>query len=96
MYGGVTMKIKPIGERVLIKPKIEEEKTKGGIYIPDTAKESKKEGIIVEVGTGKDDKPLPLKKGDKILYGGYSSDEFEIDSEKYVILEFKDVLAKIE
>ena len=90
------MKIKPIGERVLIKPKIEEEKTKGGIYIPDTAKENKKEGVIVEVGTGKDDKPLPLKKGDKILYGGYSSDEFEIDGEKYVILEFKDVLAKIE
>ena len=92
----MTMKIKPIGERVLIKPKIEEEKTKGGIYIPDTAKENKKEGVIVEVGTGKDDKPLPLKKGDKILYGGYSSDEFEIDGEKYVILEFKDVLAKIE
>jgi len=90
------MKIKPIGERVLIKPKKEEEKTKGGIYIPDTAKENKKEGVIVEVGTGKDDKPLPLKKGDKILYGGYSSDEFEIDGEKYVILEFKDVLAKIE
>lgn len=90
------MKIKPIGERVLITPKVEEEKTKGGIYIPDTAKENKKEGIIVEVGIGKDDKPLPLKKGDKILYGGYSSDEFEIDGEKYVILEFKDVLAKIE
>jgi len=90
------MKIKPIGERVLIKPKIEEEKTKGGIYIPDTAKENKKEGVVLEVGTGKDDKPLPLKKGDKILYGGYSSDEFEIDGEKYVILEFKDVLAKIE
>lgn len=90
------MKIKPIGERVLIKPKIEEEKTKGGIYIPDTAKENKKEGVVIEVGTGKDDKPLPLKKGDKILYGGYSSDEFEIDGEKYVILEFKDVLAKIE
>lgn len=90
------MKIKPIGERVLIKPKIEEDKTKGGIYIPDTAKESKKEGEVIEVGTAKDNKPLPLKKGDKILYGGYSSDEFEIDGEKYVILEFKDVLAKIE
>jgi len=90
------MKIKPIGERVLIKPQKEEEKTKGGIYIPDTAKESKKEGIVIEVGIGKEDKPLPLKKGDKILYGGYSSDEFEIDGEKYVILEFKDVLAKIE
>lgn len=89
------MNITPIGERVLIKPLEEAEKTKGGIFIPESAKESKKEGEVVAVGMSKDDKGLPLKKGDKILYGGYSSDEFEIDGEKFIILEFKDVLAKI-
>lgn len=89
------MNITPIGERVLIKPLEEAEKTKGGIFIPESAKESKKEGEVVAVGTSKDDKGLPLKKGDKILYGGYSSDEFEIDGEKFIILEFKDVLARI-
>ncbi|MFP4403833.1 MAG: co-chaperone GroES [Candidatus Woesearchaeota archaeon] len=90
------MAIKPLGERVLIKPKKVEEKTKGGIYIPDSAKEDKKEGIVVDVGTTKDGKDIPLKKDDVILYGGYSSDEFEIDGEKYIILEYKDVLAKLE
>jgi chaperonin GroES len=89
------MNIKPIGERVLIQPTQDEEKTKGGIYIPETAKEGKKEGIIIAVGT-KDGKELPLKKGDKILYGGYSNDEFEFNGEKFIILEYKDVLAKLE
>jgi chaperonin GroES len=90
------MKWKPIGERVLIKPKKEEEKTKGGIYIPDTAKESKKEGEVFAVGTFKEGKELPLVKGDYVLYGGYSSDDVEIDGEKYVMIEFKDVLAKLQ
>lgn len=89
------MKIMPIGERVLIKPSKTDERTKGGIYIPDTAKEEKKEGVVVEAGKFKDGKELPVKKGDKILYGGYSSDEFEFDGEKYVIIEFKDVLARL-
>ncbi len=88
--------IKPIGERVLIKPFEGEEKTKGGIYIPDSAKETRKEGEVVAVGTTKDGKELPLKKGDRIIYGGYSSDEFEFEGEKFIILDFKDVLAKIE
>ena len=90
------MKIKPIGERVLIKPPKKEEKTKGGIYLPESAKDDRKEGEVIEVGSYKDGKELPLKKGDRILYGGYSSDEFEIDGEKYIIIDFKDVLAKIE
>jgi chaperonin GroES len=94
--GGVNMAIKPLGERVLIKPIKNEEKTKGGIYIPDSAKEEKKEGIVVDVGCLKDGKEIPLKKGDKILYGGYSSDEFEIENQKYIILEYKDILAKLE
>ena len=89
------MNIHPIGERVLIKPAVEEEKTKGGIYIPESAKEGKKQGVVEAVGTTKEGKELPLKKGDLILYGGYSSDEFEIEGQKYIILEYKDVLAKL-
>ncbi len=89
------MNIKPIGERVLIKPK-GEEKTKGGIYIPESAKEGKKEGIVVAVGQRKDGTDLPLKHGDFVLYGGYSSDEFELEGQKYIMVEFKDVLAKLE
>jgi chaperonin GroES len=89
------MKIKPIGKRVLIKPVKEEERTKSGIYIPESAKEKKKQGIVVEVGTV-EDKEFPIQKGDVILYSGYSSEELEFDGEKYLILESKDVIAKIE
>jgi len=89
------MKIKPIGKRILIKTVKEEEKTKGGIYIPDSAKEKKKQGIVVEVGTV-EEKEFPVKKGDVVLYTGYSSEELEVDGEKYLIIESKDVIAKIE
>jgi chaperonin GroES len=89
------MEIRPLGERVLIRPKEAETRTKGGIYIPDSAKEEKKEGVVVAVGSYKDGKDLPLKKGDKIIYGGYSADEFEVDGEKHVFVEFKDILAKV-
>ncbi|MBS3139045.1 co-chaperone GroES [Candidatus Woesearchaeota archaeon] len=90
------MNLKPLGERVLVKLAKKEEKTKGGLYIPDTAKEEKKEGEVVAVGQFKDGKELPLKKGDRVLYGGYSSEDFEKDGEKYVFVEFKDILAKFE
>lgn len=88
------MKITPIGERVLVKPVKAEEKTASGIYIPEEAREGKKEAIIEEIGVLKDN--FLLKKGDKILYGGYSSDEFEINGEKFLIIEIKDILARIE
>ena len=90
------MNIKPLGERVLIKQTKKEERTKGGIYIPDSAKEERKEGEVIAVGTFKDGKELPLKKGDKVIYGGYSSEEIEIEKEKHVFVEFKDILAKFE
>ncbi len=90
------MDIKPLGERVLIKQSKKEEKTKGGLYIPESAKEEKKEGEVIAAGNYKDGKDLPLKKGDKIIYGGYSSDEIEIDGKKYLFIDFKEVLAKIE
>ena len=89
------MKIKPLGERVLIKPIKAQEKTDSGIYIPEEAREDKKQAIVEEVGLMKDNF-LQLKKGDKILYGGYSSDEFEINGEKHLIIEVKDVLARLE
>jgi chaperonin GroES len=92
---GINMKIKPIGKRVLIKTVKEEERTKGGIYIPESAKEKKKQGIVIEVGTI-DEKEFPIKKGDIILYAGYSSEELELEGEKYLIIESKDVIAKIE
>ena len=90
------MSIKPIGERVLLKAVKQEEKTKGGIYIPDSAKEEKKEGIVVALGQRDNGQPLPLSVGDFVLYGGYSADEFEVEGEKVKIVGFKDVVAVIE
>ena len=90
------MNILPMGERVLIKQQEKEEKTEGGIYIPDSAKEERKEGEVVAVGQYKDGKDLPLKKGDKVLYGGYNSDNIEMNGEQYIFIDFKDILARIE
>jgi chaperonin GroES len=89
------MRVKPIGERVVVRQTEHEEKTKSGIYLPKSVEE-KKQGIVVEVGAFKDGKPLPLLKGDRILYGGYSSEEVEVDKEKFLIIDFKDVIAKLE
>ena len=90
------MEIIPIGERVLIQPITKEEVTKSGIYIPESAQETRKEGTVVAVGTRDDGSALPLKPGDRVLYGGYSSDKFKIDSETYVFVPFKDILATVE
>ena len=90
------MNIKPIGERVLIKPMKEEEKTAGGIYIPETAKEKKKQGVVVEVGTTSDDNELPVQKGDLILYTGYNTEELEMNGEKFLIIDISDIIAKLE
>ena len=87
------MKIQPLGERVLVKPVKAEERTKAGIYIPEEARENKKEAIVEEIGSLKE---ATLKKGDRIMYGGDSSDEFEVDGEKFLIIEYKDVIARIE
>ena len=86
------MKLIPIGERVVIKSIQSDGKTKSGIYLPKS--EDKKQGIIVELGAFKEN--ISLKVGDKILYGGYSSEEFEVEGEKYLIIELKDILAKFE
>lgn len=89
------MIIKPIGERVLLKHQKKEEVTKGGIYIPESAQQDKKEGIVIAVGTFEDGKELPLKKGERVIYGGYQADEIEVDEEKYTFVDFKDILATI-
>jgi chaperonin GroES len=88
------MRIFPIGERVVLKQVEKEERTKSGIYLPKS--DDKKEGVVVEVGTLKDGSLIPLKKGDKIIYGGYSSEDYEVNGEKLLIVDFKDILARIE
>lgn len=90
------MIIRPIGERVLIKSVKKAEVTESGIYIPDSAQEEKKEGIIVAVGAYEDGKELPLKAGQRVIYGGYKSDEIDIDGELHIFIDFKDVLAVVE
>ena len=95
------MKIKPLQDRVIIKRLEEEETTKGGIIIPDTAKEKPAEGIIVAVGNGKiseDGKrqSLDVKEGDKILFGKYAGTEIKIDGEEHLIMREDDIIAIIE
>lgn len=89
-------KIQPIGERVLIKQERSEEKTITGIYLPDSAQEKRKEGTVIAIGTFEDGRPLPVAAGDHIIYGGYSAEEIEIDGEKHLFVEWKDILAKVE
>ncbi len=89
------MEITPLGERVLIKQvKVSEERTKSGLYLPKS-KDEKKEGEVMAIGSLPDNKPFPLKKGDHVIYGGYSSEEIEINGEKHLIVELKDIVAKI-
>lgn len=92
------MKIRPIHDRVLIKRVKEETKTKGGIYIPDTAQEKPIEGEVVAVGRGKilEDgtvRALEVKKGDRVLFGKYSGTEIKIDGEEHLMMREEDILA---
>ncbi|MFA4871674.1 MAG: co-chaperone GroES [Patescibacteria group bacterium] len=91
------MSIKPIGDRVLVKPAKEQEITKSGIVLPDTVdKEKKAEGEILDIGNGEKVAKLGLKVGQKILFGKYSGEEFKINEEEYKILNYEDILAVIE
>jgi len=95
------MKVKPLGDRVLIKRIEPEEVVKGGIIIPDTAKEKPQQGEVVEVGPGKRDEkgnriPIDVKPGQKVLFSKYAGTEIEIDGEKYLIMSQDDILAIIE
>jgi chaperonin GroES len=95
------MKIRPLQDRLIVKRVAEEEKTKGGIIIPDTAKEKPLEGKVIAVGNGKvleDGKvrPLDIKAGDRILFGKYAGTEVKIEGEDHLILREEDVLGVIE
>ena len=95
------MKIRPLQDRLVVKRLAEEEKTKGGIIIPDTAKEKPIEGEVIAVGSGKvleDGKvrALDVKKGDRILFGKYAGTEVKIDGEEHLILREDDILGVIE
>jgi chaperonin GroES len=95
------MKIRPLQDRLVVKRLAEEEKTKGGIIIPDTAKEKPIEGEVIAVGNGKvaDDgkqRPLDVKKGDRVLFGKYSGTEIKIDGVEHLILREDEVLGIIE
>jgi chaperonin GroES len=95
------MKVRPLHDRILIKRVEEEEKTAGGLYIPDTAKEKPQQGLVVAVGAGKvlDDgkvRKLEVKAGDKILFSKYSGNDIKIDGTEHLILREEDVLAVLE
>jgi chaperonin GroES len=93
------MKVHPLADRVAIRPLEETETMRGGLYIPDTAKEKPQQGEIVAVGPGRYEKgervPLELKVGDRVLYGKYSGTEVKIDDEDVLIIKESDVLAKL-
>ena len=87
------MKFRPLHDRVLIKVLDSEEKTSGGIIIPDTAKEKPQKGNVVAVGPGTKDNPVTLKVGDTVLYGKYSGTELKFENNDYLIMRESDILA---
>jgi chaperonin GroES len=95
------MKLKPLNDRVLVLREDEEQKSAGGIIIPDTAKEKPQRGKVIEVGSGKVDKdgkriPLEVKKGDRILFGKYAGTEIKIDNVEHVFMREDDILSILE
>jgi len=93
-------KMRPIGDRVVVKPAAKEEVTKSGIVIPDTAKEKPHEGTVIAVGGGRlldngDRAPIDLREGDRVLFAKYGGTEFKLDGEEYLVLKENDVLAVI-
>ncbi len=97
----VFMKVRPLHDRLIVQGSEEEEKTKGGIIIPDTAKEKPIEGKVIAVGAGRIKKdgtkmPLEVKKGNRVLYAKYAGTEVKIDGEEYLIMREDDILAIIE
>ena len=89
------MSIKPLADRVLVKPAAAEEKSVGGIIIPDTAKEKPLKGEVIAVGNGTKDEDMIVKPKDQVLYGKYAGTEIELDGEVYLIMRQSDILAII-
>lgn len=93
-------KLRPLGDRVIVKPTEKEDMTSGGIYVPETAKEKPQEGEVIAVGPGQiqDDgnrSPMDVAAGDRVIYAKYAGTEFKIEDEKLLILSEKDILAKL-
>ena len=89
------LKVTPLHDRVIVKPAAAEEKTAGGIIIPDTAKEKPQRGTVMAAGTGKKDEPMTVKIGDTVLYGKYSGTEISIEGDDLLIMRESDILAII-
>jgi chaperonin GroES len=85
--------ITPLHDRVIVKPAAAEEKTAGGIIIPDTAKEKPQRGTVIAAGTGKKDEPVTVKAGDVVLYGKYAGTEISLNGEEVLIMRESDILA---
>lgn len=91
----MSVNIKPLADRVLVKPAEAEETTKSGIIIPDSAKEKPQRGTVLAVGNGKPDEPLTVKEGDTVLYGKYAGTEINIDGDDLLIMRESDIFAII-
>jgi chaperonin GroES len=91
----MNVNIKPLADRVLVAPAEAEQKTAGGIIIPDTAKEKPQKGTVVAVGPGKKDEPMTVKVGDAVLYGKYAGTELTLEGENYLIMKESDIVAII-
>jgi chaperonin GroES len=96
----VMAKIRPVGDRVVVKPAAKEEVTKSGIVIPDTAKEKPQEGTVIAVGAGRlldngERAALDIREGDRVLYAKYGGTEFKLEGEEYLVLKENDILAII-
>ena len=91
----MSVNVKPLHDRVIVKPAEKAEKTAGGIIIPDTAQEKPQQGEVVAVGNGKVDEPLTVKVGDTILFAKYSGTEIEIEGEKLLLMKESDIFAII-
>lgn len=100
LKGGMKMKLRPLEDRVVVKPIEAEEKTKSGIVLPDTAKEKPQQGEVIAVGPGRFEDgnrvPMEVKVGDRVIYSKYGGTEVKIDGEEYIILSSRDILAVVE
>jgi chaperonin GroES len=90
---GKKLSVTPLSDRVIVKPAPAEEKTAGGIIIPDTAKEKPQRGTVVAAGPGKKDEPVTVKVGDTVLYGKYAGTEIQIEGDDFLIMRESDILA---
>ena len=91
-----SLKVTPLHDRVIVKPAAAEEKTAGGIIIPDTAKEKPQKGVVIAAGPGKKDEPVTVKTGDTVLYGKYAGTEITVEGGEYLIMRESDILAIVQ